>query len=83
VLWAAGQKRERRDERERLAALYAGVRDGYIAGRISTGAAKASGVYRPPEYTRPEDAERAGEPPAMGLARLIADHPGRVERGAD
>ena len=37
MLWEAGQARIGREGRERLAELYVGVRDGYVAGNVATG----------------------------------------------
>lgn len=59
-----------------MAELYVGTRDGYIAGRVATGAAKPRGVYRAPDYTQPE----RGAAPRRGLASLVADFGGNVER---
>ena len=43
MLWTAGQRRIGREGRERLAELYVGVRDGYVAGNVGLGKAKEIG----------------------------------------
>lgn len=83
MLWTAGQRRTLREGRERLAELYVGVRDGYVAGNVALGKAKAkSGRTSLPTYARP-DAEGRQAQAKRGLAQLRADFPGFVETGRE
>jgi hypothetical protein len=82
MLWTAGQRRTLREGRERLAELYVGVRDGYVAGNVATGKAKARGGAQVPSYLRP-DAEQRRTMAAGGLRQLLADFPGQVTRGSE
>ena len=83
MLWTAGQRRTVREGRERLAELYVGVRDGYVAGNVATGKAKAKGGRgHLPTYLRPE-AEGRGALAKRGLAQLRADFPGFVATGRE
>lgn len=75
MLWAAGQKRVGREGRERLAELYVGVRDGYVAGNVATGKAKARGSAHVPSYVRPDAEQRRL---GRGLSQLLRDFPGNV-----
>ena len=73
-----------REARGRLAELYVGVRDGYLAGIVGSGQAKWSGGgdHRP-SYARPESAQEALRSPAgrdATLARLGVMFPGMVKR---
>lgn len=77
MLWIAGQRRTVREGRERLAELYVGVRDGYVAGNVATGKAKARGDAHIPSYVRP-DPEGRSAVAKRGLAQLVADFPGNV-----
>ena len=77
MLWTAGQQRTVREGRERLAELYVGVRDGYVAGNVATGKAKARGNAHIPSYVRP-DAEQRRAMAKRGLSQLVADFPGNV-----
>ena len=77
MLWTAGQRRTVREGRERLAELYVGVRDGYVAGNVATGKAKARGNAHIPAYVRP-DAEQRRAMAQRGLAQLLRDFPGNV-----
>jgi hypothetical protein len=82
MLWTAGQRRTLREGRERLAELYVGVRDGYIAGNVATGKAKARGGAQIPSYLRP-DAEERRAMATRGLSQLMRDFPGFVARGTE
>jgi hypothetical protein len=80
MLWHAGQKRSVREERGRLAELYVGVRDGYLAGLVASGQAKArhSGG---PSYLRDAEAEpQTVQDYRATLARLGALFPGSVKQ---
>jgi len=82
MLWTAGQERVERESRARLAELYVGVRDGYVAGNVSTGKAKWSGGEHVPAYLRSEAAViRSPEVRDRTLAKLSAMFPGIVRRG--
>ena len=82
MLWKAGQSRVAREGRERLAELYVGVRDGYVAGNVATGKAKARGSAHIPSYVRP-DAEQRRAMAKRGLAQLARDFPGNVATGTE
>ena len=82
MLWEAGQARTVREGRERLAELYVGVRDGYVAGNVATGKAKAHGDAHIPSYARP-DREQRQVMAKRGLGRLVADFPGFVAQGRE
>lgn len=82
MLWTAGQKRVAREGRERLAELYVGVRDGYVAGNVATGKAKPRGSAHVPAYVRP-DAEQRRAMASRGLAQLRRDFPGNVALGRE
>ncbi len=82
MLWTAGQRRLAREGRERLAELYVGVRDGYVAGNVATGKAKAHGGAHVPSYLRP-DAEQRSSTATRGLGQLLRDFPGHVARGTE
>lgn len=62
--------------------LYVAGRDAHVAGAIQAGQVKPVGLYRPPEYTRDDDAP-AGQTVAAyraTLARLAGYAPGAVSR---
>ena len=82
MLWTAGQRRIGREGRERLAELYVGVRDGYVAGNVGLGKAKARGGAHVPSYLRP-DAEQRRATAQRGLAQLLRDFPSHVGRGTE
>ena len=82
MLWTAGQRRTVREGRDRLAELYVGVRDGYVAGNVATGKAKARGDAHIPSYLRP-DGEQRRATASRGLAQLQRDFPGFVARGTE
>lgn len=82
MLWTAGQRRVAREGRERLAELYVGVRDGYVAGNVATGKAKPRGAGHVPAYLRPNADERRSAT-TRGLPQLLADFPGNVARGVE
>ena len=82
MLWTAGQRRVAREGRERLAELYVGVRDGYVAGNVAVGKAKARGGAHLPSYLRPDDEQRHATA-TRGLRQLLRDFPGNVGRGAE
>ena len=77
MLWTAGQRRVEREGRERLAELYVGVRDGYVAGNVATGKAKARGSAHIPAYVQP-DREQRRALARRGLRQLAADFPAHV-----
>jgi hypothetical protein len=53
MLWDAGRQRVSREGRERLAELYVGVRDGYLAGNVAAGKATwTGGGDHTPTYAR-------------------------------
>lgn len=79
MYWAAGQKRLGREARERLAELYVGVRDGYVAGLVASGQAKARGDSHVPGYAKPDP----GATKPRGLAELVADFPGAVSNRSE
>jgi len=82
MLWGAGQQRTVREGRERLAELYVGVRDGYVAGNVAVGKAKARGNAHVPAYLRP-DAEQRRAMAKRGLGQLVRDFPGNVAPGTE
>ncbi|MGD0020108.1 MAG: hypothetical protein ABSD62_12710 [Candidatus Limnocylindrales bacterium] len=82
MLWTAGQRRVTREGRERLAELYVGVRDGYVAGNVATGKAKARGGAQVPSYLRPDPEQRRAMA-SRGLRQLLADFPAFVARGTE
>ena len=82
MLWTAGQRRTVREGRVRLAELYVGVRDGYVAGNVATGKAKAHGGAHIPSYLQP-DAEARQAIAKHGLDQLLRDFPGNVARGRE
>jgi len=82
MLWEAGQQRIGREGRERLAELYVGVRDGYVAGNVATGKAIASGGGHIPSYVRP-DPEQSHAMAQRGLGQLLRDFPGNVATGRE
>mgnify|MGYP000335681777 CR=1 FL=1 len=82
MLWTAGQERVQRESRERLAELYVGVRDGYVAGNVATGKAKWSGSEHVPAYARSDTpVQRSPEVRDRTLAKLSTMFPGIVRRG--
>jgi hypothetical protein len=82
MLWSAGQARTLREGRERLAELYVGVRDGYVAGNVGMGKAKSVGARRLPSYLAPVAAPIVRSPAVRdaALAKLGAQFPGIVRR---
>jgi hypothetical protein len=82
MLWTAGQRRVGREGRERLAELYVGVRDGYVAGNVGLGKAKARGNAHLPSYVRP-DVEQRQSMAKRGLGQLLRDFPGNVATGRE
>lgn len=82
MLWTAGQRRTVREGRVRLAELYVGVRDGYVAGNVALGKAKAHGGAHVPSYLRP-DAEARGAMAKRGLGQLVADFSANVVTGRE
>jgi hypothetical protein len=82
MLWDAGRQRTERESRDRLAELYVGVRDGWVAGKVQVGEVKWIGAAHVPSYARPEAAPvRSAEAQRATLARLGAMFPGTVRRG--
>ena len=82
MLWTAGRRRVVREGRERLAELYVGVRDGYVAGNVAIGKAKARGDAHIPSYARP-DAEQRRAMSKRGLGQLLRDFPDNAARGTE
>ena len=82
MLWTAAQRRVAREGRERLTELFVGVRDGYVAGNVAMGKAKARGSAHVPAYARP-DAEQRRAMASRGLDQLRRDFPGNVARGTE
>jgi hypothetical protein len=82
MLWTAGQRRTVREGRERLAELYVGVRDGYVAGNVGLGKAKARGDAHIPSYLR-SDPEQRRSMVKRGLGQLVADFPANVASGTE
>ncbi len=82
MLWTAGQRRTMREGRERLAELYVGVRDGYVAGNVAVGKAKPRGDAHIPSYVRP-DAEQRRAMAKRGLGQLVRDFPSHVAAGTE
>jgi hypothetical protein len=80
MLWDAGQQRVTREGRERLAELYVGVRDGYLAGEVAIGRAKVRGDALP-AYARGPELVRDPAARTATLARLAAMFPGAVREG--
>ena len=83
MLWDAGQQRIVREGRARLAELYAGVRDGYVAGNVAAGKARWSGGgEHVPSCARSDvPVERSPAIRDSTLAKLGAMFPGMVRRG--
>lgn len=63
LLWDAGQEREARQERARLAQTYLGVRDGQVAALVMSGQVTAKGGYRMPSYLAPLEGEAVAATP--------------------
>ena len=82
MLWTSGQRRVVREGRERLAELYVGVRDGYVAGNVATGKAKPRGNAHVPAYVR-SHAEQRRSMVKRGLGQLLRDFPGNVATGRE
>jgi hypothetical protein len=82
MLWDAGQERTVREGRERLAELYVGVRDGYVAGRVAAGASTWKGGEHVPSYARSERPPTLRSPAVrdLTLAKLGVAFPGMVRR---
>jgi len=82
MLWDAGQERIAREGRERLAELYVGVRDGYVAGRVAGGASTwKGGGEHVPSYARSDvPVQRSPAVRDSTLAKLGAMFPGMVRR---
>jgi hypothetical protein len=77
MLWEAGQDRVRQEQRGRLAELYQGFRDGYLAGLVLSGQAKPSVGYRGPSYLREEGAPDTASPQAIASQRATFGRLGR------
>lgn len=77
MLWAAGQRRVVREERDRLAETYIAVRDAYVAGNVAIGRVKSKRNSHVPSYAQP-DAETRRRQAKLGLAQLKTDFPGHV-----
>jgi len=80
VLWNAGRERIAREERGRLAELYVGVRDGYLAGEAAVGRVKWTGASTP-WYVDASKPVRSPEAQRAAIARLGRMFPGAVRRG--
>lgn len=82
MLWDAGQQRVLREGRERLAELYVGVRDGYVAANVALKRATAKGDITPSYARAPEpEVQRSPAIRDAALARLGEMYPGMVVRG--
>jgi hypothetical protein len=82
MLWRAGQKRQAREERGRLAELFRAVRDAILDADVHTGRAKARGTWQLPPYARPA-VQPALHSPAVRdatLRKLGVMFPGIVRR---
>jgi hypothetical protein len=80
VLWVAGQKRVAREGRERLAELFVGVRDGYLAAEGYIGdriKMRGGGI---PAYARGEAPTQSIEAQRATFARLARMFPGAIQR---
>jgi hypothetical protein len=82
VLWDAGQERQVRESRVRLTQLYIGARDGYVAGNVAIGRAKAAGNITP-SYARETAPPPSPERQAATIARLASLFPGAIVRRSD
>ena len=81
MLWDAGQQRIAREGRERLAELYVGVRDGYVAGNVAAGKATWKGGDHTPTYARSDvPIRRSPAERDITLAQLGSMFPGMVQR---
>jgi len=80
MLWTAGQQRTVREGRERLTELYVGARDGYIAGNVAIGKAKARGDIRPAYARNDRPTLRSPAARDRALAKLGLMFPGMVRR---
>jgi hypothetical protein len=82
VLWAAGEVRVSRENRDRLAELYVGARDGYLAAIVASGQATwTGGGDHLPSYAR-MDVPTVRSPGVrdVTLAKLGVMFPGIVKR---
>lgn len=79
MLWHAGQKRNVREERGRLAELYVGVRDGYLAGLVASGQAKARSSGGPAYLRDSETEPQTVQSYRATLGRLAQLVPGSVK----
>lgn len=74
MLWEAGQNRLRNEGRDRLAERYVATRDAWLSAEVLIGRAKVRRGDHVPEYaTAPK--------PKKGLAQLLRETPGAVDRG--
>jgi hypothetical protein len=83
MLWDAGQARVVREERARLAEMFAAVRDAQLDVLVSTRQAKPIGAWRLPSYVDARPAVRPVHTPAERdavLAKLGVLVPGMVRR---
>ena len=81
MLWDAGQERVGREARERLAAIFTGVRDGYLFAQVASGRSTWSGPAPRPSYLADAREAPSAAAQAMTLARLARQFPGAVVRG--
>lgn len=79
-LWDAGQRRIARENRDRLAELYTGVRDGVLAADVAVGRAKPVGTWKTPAYLPATEVQRSPESRDAALAKLGRMIPGIVRR---
>lgn len=79
MLWEAGQERTGRERRARMAELYTGVRDGYLAADLAVGRLKANGDPRPSYIRELAPAPSARDQQAT-LARLAMMFPGLITK---
>lgn len=85
MLWRAGQERQRRDMRDRMAAHFVAARDAALDAMVKAGQAKPVGAWHLPGYVRAADTQPMRSPAARDatLARLGAMFPGSVSRRDD
>ena len=82
MLWTAGQEREVREQRGRMAELFIAAHDASLDVGVSTGQLKAKGTWHLPSYVdiSPEQRQQTAR---RGLAQLRADFPGNVAPGKE
>jgi len=82
MLWDAGQQRVTREGRERLAELYVGVRDGYLAANVAAGKVtwKGGGDHVPAYAQSDAPIQRSPAERDATLTQLSVMFPGMVRR---